>query len=470
MSAFDQLWAQCAAAFGQRRTAARARRLVLSQLTCLGRHTLTGVLCTAGRQFADWSADYRLFERARIDEELIFGVIQRAVEAELPAGRPLVMALDDSILRKKGRHVHGAGWRRDPLSPPFHVNFAWGQRVLQISAALPCGPGQARMIPVDFQHLPPAVKPPPKASPAAWAQYRQQVRQRNLSVQAVQRLVQVRERAPRARPVWTVVDGRFTNRTILQNRPAHTTVIGRIRKDAQLHARPAADPRGRGRRRVYGQRLPTPDQIRTNPAIPWQAVTVWACGKFQTCHIKTLAPVRWRTAGPQDLRLVVIAPLGYRKTKHGRLQYRNPAYLICTDPTIPLEQLLQAYLWRWDIEVNFRDEKTLLGVGQAQVRIPPAAQKVPATAVAAYSLLLLAAAHAYGPAGRPVDVPPPRWRTYPARQRASTAQLVNQLRFELWGQAIDRQNFDGFSARKQTDQKPENLPFDVQSALAYATA
>lgn len=110
---------------------------MLSQLACLGRHTLTGLACTAGRQFADWSADYRLFERARIDEQTVFGVVQGEVEAALPAGRPLVTALDDSILRKKGRRVHGAGWRRDPLSPPFHVNFAWGQRVLQISAALP---------------------------------------------------------------------------------------------------------------------------------------------------------------------------------------------------------------------------------------------------------------------------------------------------------------------------------------------
>lgn len=25
-------------------------------------------------------------------------------------------------------------------------------------------------------------------------------------------------------------------------------------------------------------------------------------------------------------------------------------------------------LWRWGIEVNFRDEKTLLGTGEAQVR------------------------------------------------------------------------------------------------------
>jgi len=51
--------------------------------------------------------------------------------------------------------------------------------------------------------------------------------------------------------------------------------------------------------------------------------------------------------------------------------------------------LLQSYLWRWDIEVNFRDQKSLLGIGEAQVRNPHSVQSQPALAVAAYGLLLL---------------------------------------------------------------------------------
>ena len=39
-----------------------------------------------------------------------------------------------------------------------------------------------------------------------------------------------------------------------------------------------------------------------------------------------------------------------------------------TKLNLPVEKLLQYYLWRWGIEVNFRDEKTLIGTGQAQVR------------------------------------------------------------------------------------------------------
>src|SRR5256886_3893472 len=49
---------------------------------------------------------------------------------------------------------------RDPMSPPFHVNFVRGLRVLQISAALPQGAkGVARLVPIDFQHAPLPPKP-----------------------------------------------------------------------------------------------------------------------------------------------------------------------------------------------------------------------------------------------------------------------------------------------------------------------
>jgi hypothetical protein len=86
--------------------------------------------------------------------------------------------------------------------------------------------------------------------------------------------------------------------------------------------------------------------------------------------------------------------------------YRKPSFLICTDPDASIREILHAYLWRWDIEVNFRDEKTLLGVGQAQVRDERSVEYVPALAVAAYAMLLTSATQAYGPPAAPTRGPP----------------------------------------------------------------
>ncbi len=68
------------------------------------------------------------------------------------------------------RHwVHYVPWetaffRRDPLSPPFHVNIMYGLRFLQASALLPLyrkGEYPARGIPVRFTEVP-AIKKPEK--------------------------------------------------------------------------------------------------------------------------------------------------------------------------------------------------------------------------------------------------------------------------------------------------------------------
>ena len=81
---------------------------------------------------------------------------------------------------------------------------------------------------------------------------------------------------------------------------------------------------------------------------------------------------------------------GYRLRKGSKLLYRQPAFLICTDPQLDLQMLLQAYIDRWEIECNHRDEKSLLGAAQGQVCNPLAVARLPQFQVAIYSLLLLA--------------------------------------------------------------------------------
>ena len=57
-----------------------------------------------------------------------------------------------------------------------------------------------------------------------------------------------------------------------------------------------------------------------------ERLTAFAAGKTHEFKVKTLGPLRWRSAGQaHDLRLIVIAPLGYRLTKNGRLLYRKAA-------------------------------------------------------------------------------------------------------------------------------------------------
>ncbi len=466
---FDRLFEQARPAFAQERTFERTRILAISSLVGLGRKTISGLLCTTSQQFCDSSAAYRLFERQRFDTGALFDPIRHEVVERLQEGEPFTVMMDDTLIRKRGRKVHGTAWRKDPLGPGFNTNFVWGQRFLQISAALPdtAVAGRARAIPIELTHAPSPAKPRKKATDQEWAEYRAKQKSMKLPYLGAQRLTQLRARMDEDqqlnRRMIVSVDGSFTNRTFLRNLPHNTVAIGRIRKDARLFLPPAQGV-GPGRRRFYGDPMPTPEQIRQDESIPWITVRAFAAGKNHSFEIKTVAPLRWRGASAQNVRLVVVRPLAYRPRKGSRLLYREPAYLLCTDTQLSLDRLLQSYLWRWEVELNFRDEKTVLGVGEAQVRVPAAVEAVPALMVAAYALLLLAGTKCKNGASA---LPPPKWRASDPPVRDSTARLINMFRSQLWRKAIGV-NLGHFANKTRLGAKPCLLNMSLPSAVLYA--
>ena len=438
---------------------------------------MTGLLTTCGLEFQDWSSEYRLFSRQRWPAADIFAVIRREILAELPAQTPFAVAIDDSLLRKTGIRIPGVGWRRDPLGPHFQTNFVRAQRVLQFSAALPWTDGACRTVPILLQHAPTPAKPSRKASDQEWEQYRQAARQARLPLVAAQQAVALRQALDTEpngaqRPLHLLVDGGYTNGTLLKKLPPRTTLIGRIRHDAKLYflpeVSPAAPPRGRPRH--YGAPAPTPEQLRQDEAIPWTSLDVSLSGAPHTLRLKRLGPILWRTAGLyHTLQLVVIAPVGYRLRKHSKLLYRQPAFLICTDPALDVRAFVQGYVQRWGIEVNFREEKTLLGVGQAQVRNANSVEAVPALQVASYAMLLLSTLRIDDGAVPLHLLPLPKWAANTASPRFSTQRAINQLRAEVWGRGLGLANFSDFATYSTPVAKPEKFTPDLISAVFYAS-
>jgi len=417
------------------------------ELTCLGRHTVTGMLAASGNQFGDWSGAYRLFSKQRVDISKIMNVVQSNVLQETSSLPYIVAHMDDTVIKKTGKRIPGTAWRRDPLGPHFQTNFIWGQRFIQMSLALPRNGriGQSRAIPVNFHHCPTVVRPGKNAAEEQWQAYKEEKKIAKLSRQGSEGIALLRKtldtQGYESKDLIVGVDGSYTNKEVLRKLPQRTTIVGRIRKDTKLYALPEAQS-GSGRKRVYGTQLPTPEQIRQSDQYQWQQVEAWAAGKTHMFDIKVLRDVRWRSAGAQNLTLIVIRPLGYRLSKGSRILYREPAYLICTETGLDIKDVLQAYLWRWEIEVDFREEKTMLGCGQAQVRNPNSAESLPAFIAAMYGLLHLASHRA---AAKPNTSMLPRPKWYPKQQekRITTGDLLNNLRAQLWAKATDL-NFSDF--------------------------
>jgi len=466
---FEFLFNQCSPAFSQARIFDKAREIAFGILGTFGRHTITGALTASGRQFEDWTSAYRLFSHQRIDIPKIFDVVRWATIEQVDTNPYLIAHMDDTILKKTGKKIPGTAWRRDPLGPPFQVNFMWGQRFIQISMALPdkVHNAQSRAVPVDFYHCPTVEKPKKDADKAQWESYKEQQRIYKLSVQGVERIKLLRENLDKQemkdKQLLIGVDGSYTNSEVIKNLPPGVILIGRTRKDTKLYDLPEQH-QSRGRKRSYGERLPTPEEIRKSDDYQWQEVTAWAAGKTHKFNVKVIKNVKWRPAGADKvLQLVVIRALGYRLTKKSRILYRKPAYLICTDHDLDIETLLQAYLWRWEIEVNFKEEKSLLGCGQAQVRNPYSIENVPAFFVAVYAMLILANRRAKGNSSL---LPRPRWYQKQPDKRITTGDMINNFRAQIWAHAIGL-NFSSFVNCEFESRSRRNRPKPHVSAMFY---
>ena len=124
---------------------------------------------------------------------------------------------------------------------------------------------------------------------------------------------------------------------------------------------------------------------------------------------------------------------------------------------------------RWDIEVNFREEKTLLGVGRAQVRHPQSVEAVPALQVASYAMLLLATVEVQQAASTGDLLPTPKWASSKTPPRLSTPRAINQLRAEVWGRTLGVTNFSDFMAGPPPASRAEKFLPHLPSAIFYAS-
>lgn len=462
-------------AFGDLRVFERFRRLVFGMLTAEDRRTITALLEATGKSQCDWSADYRVFSRDAWEPTDVFAGLVSSILPLQPSAKRVVASLDDTNVRKTGTRIPGVAYRRDPMSPPFHVNFIRAQRFVQTSLVVPfaAGASAARAIPVGFDHAPSVGKLRKNASEEEKLTHRAEQKAHSLTTYgnaAIKRLrANLDASGASESPLLLAVDGSYTNQKVLKHLPERVDLVGRIRKDAVLNHPPSIGET-KGRPRSYGIEL-KPEGVRQDESIPWKTICVFGAGRVHDCDIKEVSPVLWRKTGAQQrLRLIVIRALSYRRSKNSRLLYRQPAYLITTDLTAPVEELIQAYFWRWDIEVNHRDEKQLIGLGHAQVRSLRSAERVPAFAVACYSMLLISAAKAFGVAATDAIVERPKWAAGSGSKqvRLSTRELLRRLKQERRGCPLNLPNFDHFASDIARYMKLPKGSVTIERALQLA--
>ncbi len=258
LPAFMLLYELARDAFNQQRTYEKSQQIALAATATVGRHTITGIIQTAGQADKDWSAYYRIFEQNRISVSQCWDTVLQQAISLTPENMPFVVAMDDTIIPRKGTKGHGVSLRRDPQGPKYRPNFIHGQRCVQLSALVPFNGyhSRATAIPINMLHAPTPKKPGPKATEEERSQYKtdqKACRVTKVGADAIKELRANMDANPdtKHRRLVLTVDGGYMNKTMLTKIPENTTIIGRLRRDAKLTKLPDKQPKT-GKRRVYG--------------------------------------------------------------------------------------------------------------------------------------------------------------------------------------------------------------------------
>lgn len=432
ISVFFRITNQWYSVLPQTRTLNRALFLSISLICALGRKTITRAISAGGKDQMDWTMFYRFFSRSPWDHRDLFNPI---LKEALPLIDDNIIAIgfDDTVIKKTGKKIPGMSWQRDPSGPKFLTQFAWGARYIQGSLLLPLYNKNnlpCRAIPVSFSQLIKIKKPSRKASAADHLMYEEMKKLYNSSTEFVGMLTDLRERIDKLgyfhKKIVAVVDGSYCNQTCFNHGLKNVSVVGRVRKNSRLYF-PVS---GQGKRR-YSIESFTPDEIRQSSKHRYQTTKTHFAGDWYEVKYKELKNVCWKYGTKtMPMRLIVIAPIGYRKKHKGKKQYRDPGYLLTNDLDLDIETVIQKYFDRWQIEVNFKEEKSLMGLGDAQVWSEKSVEKAPAFVAATYAALVLSSVIVYGDKRQNLKHLYPKWRNKPSK-RPSCLDLMTQVRIEV---------------------------------------
>jgi hypothetical protein len=168
--------------------------------------------------------------------------------------------------------------------------------------------------------------------------------------------------AESAVPILAVFDGAYANRTVIRpclNPPAgrrRIDVVTRLREDARLYAAKDSGPaKQRGRPRVWGARLPAP-QDHEEWASAWQQSTAYIYGRQRAIRYKQLT-CYWAVSGPTEVvHAFVFEVEGYDK----------PWYIVSTALSLSAEQVGEVFAARYRQEDGIRDHKQRLGMEECR--------------------------------------------------------------------------------------------------------
>jgi hypothetical protein len=264
---FASLILTFAPVFVQQRTWRRAELLLIGAILAPGKRTVTSLLRIAGlgreRRFTNY---HRVLNRAAWDARAAARLLLGLLIAVFAPSGPVLLGIDDTIERRRGKRIAAKGIYRDPVrSSKGHLVKASGLRWLSLMLLAPI-PWAGRVWALPFLTA---------LAPSERYCRERGRRHKKLTDWARQMGLQARRWLP-GREIVLLGDGSFAALELLAALARHGLVcVTRLRLDAALYEpAPPRRPGTVGRPRTKGARLPNLADVLADAGTRWAEVVV----------------------------------------------------------------------------------------------------------------------------------------------------------------------------------------------------
>jgi hypothetical protein len=342
----------------------------------VGSHTISQVILTMqAHESEHFASVYRFLSRAKWDPDRVAASIFLFMVETLFSGRKeLLLIIDDTLNNHMGRNICGAGYQHDGSAPNGSKKIGYGVCFVIIGLAVRL-PGISNRV----FCLPYAAR--------LWWPEKTKVRPKGMQYKTKPELASELIALTRSwvRPhivLRVIVDGGYSNSTLIKNRPPNVHVTGKVRKNATLFApvQQSDGPVGRGRPRQKGHRLAKPIDMFDHHLTQWDPLWINLYGKDRMFLVHRFPAIWYRVGGNQVLSMMLVWDSDE--------EFPN-TILFDTDIDATSKQIIDRFGHRWSIEITNREAKQLLGSADAQCRCEKSVTRAPLMAYWSYCLVVV---------------------------------------------------------------------------------
>jgi hypothetical protein len=373
------------------------------------------------------------------------------VETFVPEG-PLVVGIDETLERRRGKKISAKGIYRDPVRSS-RKHFVKTNALRWVCLALLAEvPWASRIWSLPFLSA--------LAYSERYAQERGNKRHKTPTEWAWQLLVLVRRWYPQ-REIVAVADSTYASLKLLDRCRSlrnPITFITRLRLDAALYEpAPPRKPGQMGRPRLKGSRVPNLSTVaQDSNTSSWKTITIanWYGSRKRVVEVLSDTAIWYSTGLPAvPLRWVLIRdPKGEFKTQA----------LLCTDLDAQPQQIISWFVRRWQMESTFQEVRQRLGFETQRHWSEPAVQRTAPILLGLFSVITLLAHVPMAKKGADTV----RRATWYEKKHPTFSDALALVRKELWAQ--EEATFCRSEAETEMVKVPREFVERLTNAVCHA--